>query len=235
MCSSDLVMSYEKEYRVIDQLLEGTTRPTSPFTAKTGASMLDTLFQRAPHIPLWILSLENEVVTLEELEAKMTKLGRQTKAIAIKYQHLPAVSTEEKKRENEEFLVVGWDPQAALQMKASVEKIEVLEPVIEAELGDVTASVQVHSDHLGPEDTAAQRFARERPHEGDARLSQKRPPHLASRSSAETKAGFNQPDAVFVERALGGDGELRRTSMDGHYTPSSLNGPMSRRSDEPES
>src|SRR5207247_5798399 len=128
---------------------------TSPFTAQTGASMLDTLFQRAPHIPLWILRLENEVVTLEELEAKMTKLGRQTKAIAIKYQHLPAVSTEEKKRENEEFLVVGWDPQAALQMKASVEKIEVLEPVIEAELGDVTASVQVHSDHLGPEDTTA--------------------------------------------------------------------------------
>src|SRR5262245_1044046 len=70
-----------KEYRVIDRLLEGTTRPTSPFTAKTGASMLDTLFERALHIPLWILSLGNEVVTIEELEAKMVKLGRQTKAI----------------------------------------------------------------------------------------------------------------------------------------------------------
>src|SRR5258708_1942659 len=68
------VMSYEKEYRIIDQLLEGTTRPTSPFTAKTGASMLDTLFERAQHIPLWVLSLGNEVVTIEELEAKMTKL-----------------------------------------------------------------------------------------------------------------------------------------------------------------
>jgi len=104
------VMSYEKEYRIIDQLLEGTTRPTSPFTAKTGASMLDRLFERATHIPVWILSLGNEVVTIEELEAKMTKLGRQTKAIAIAYQHLPAVSTAEKKRENREFLVVGWDP-----------------------------------------------------------------------------------------------------------------------------
>jgi len=100
-------MSYEKEYRVIDQLLEGTTRPTSPFTAKTGASRLDTLFERATHIPVWVLSLGNEVVTIEELEAKMTNLGRQTKAIAIKYQHLPAVATEEKKRENREFLVVG--------------------------------------------------------------------------------------------------------------------------------
>ena len=116
-------------------------------------------------------------------------------------------------------------------MKASVEKIEVMEPVIKAELGDVTASVQVDSDHVGPEDTAARRFARERPHEGDACLSQKRPPNLASRPSAEAQPGFNHPDAVFVERALGGDGELRRTSMHGHYPPSSLEAPMSRRSD----
>src|SRR5713101_3631659 len=115
------VMSYEKEYRIIDQLLEGTTRPTSPFTAKTGASMLDTLFERATHIPLWILSLGNEVVTLEELEAKMTKLGRQTRAIAIAYQHLPAVATEEKKRENREFLVVGWDAEAPLMRRDSVQ------------------------------------------------------------------------------------------------------------------
>jgi adenine-specific DNA methylase len=108
------VMSYEKEYRVIDQLLEGTTRPTSPFTAKTGAAMLDTLFERATHIPIWILSLGNEVVTLEELEAKMVKHDRRTKAIAIRYQHLPAVSTEEKKRENREFLVIGVDPASSI-------------------------------------------------------------------------------------------------------------------------
>jgi len=228
-------MSYEKECRVIDQLLEGTTRPTSPFTAKTGASMLDTLFERAQHIPLWILSLGNEVVTLEELESKMVRLGRHTKAIAIKYAHLPAVSTAEKKESNREFLVVGWDAEAALLMKASVEKIEVSKSVIEAELRDVPARVQLHSDHVGPEDTAAQRFARQSPHEGDARLSQKHSPNLASRFPAEPQAGFNQPDAVFVERALGGDTELRRTSMHGHYPPSSLEVPKSRRSDGPES
>lgn len=101
------VMSYEKEYRVIDQMLEGTSRPTSPFTAKDGASMLDTLFERAGHIPIWVLSLGNAVVTLEELEAKMARHGRRTKAIAIAYQHLPAVATEKKKETNREFLVVG--------------------------------------------------------------------------------------------------------------------------------
>jgi len=104
------VMSYEKEYRILDEILEGKSRRTSPFTAKDGAGMLDALFERAAHIAVWVLSLGNAVVGIEELEAKMAKHGRRTKAIALKYQHLPAVATAEKKRENREFLVVGWDP-----------------------------------------------------------------------------------------------------------------------------
>jgi hypothetical protein len=108
------VMSYEKEYRVIDEILEGATKPTSPFTAKDGAAMIDGLFERAGHIPVWLLSLGNEVVTIGELEEKMRRLGRETRAIEIAYQHLPSVATEEKKAANREFLVVGWDPSAAL-------------------------------------------------------------------------------------------------------------------------
>jgi len=108
------VMSYEKEYSVIDELLEGASRPTSPFTARDGAAMIDGLLERARHIPLWILSLGNAVVTLADLEEKMRRLGRETRAIEIKYQHLPAVATDEKKATNLEFLVVGWDAQSAL-------------------------------------------------------------------------------------------------------------------------
>jgi adenine-specific DNA methylase len=103
------VMSYEKEYKIIDEVLEGRSRPTSPFTAKDGASVLDQLFESAKHIPVWVLSLGNEVVSIEDLEAKMTRLGRKTRALEIAYQHLPAVATEEKKRMNREFLVMGWD------------------------------------------------------------------------------------------------------------------------------
>jgi adenine-specific DNA methylase len=106
------VMSYEREYKVIDEILEGKTRPTSPFTAKDGAAMIDRLFERAQHIPVWLLSLGNAVAALDELEAKMTKLGRATKAIEIRYQHLAAIATDEKKEANREFLVVGWDPTA---------------------------------------------------------------------------------------------------------------------------
>jgi adenine-specific DNA methylase len=103
------VMSYEKEYKVVDEILEGRSRPTSPFTAKDGASMIDALLERAKHIPVWVLSLGNAVVGVDELEAKMIRLGRKTKAMEIAYQHLPAVATDEKKQTNKEFLVVGWD------------------------------------------------------------------------------------------------------------------------------
>jgi hypothetical protein len=113
------VMSYEKEYRVIDEILEGASRPTSPFTAKDGAGMLDSLFERAQHIPVWVLSLGNAVVGIDELEAKMTRLGRTTRATAIHYAHLPAVATAEKKAANREFLVVGWDPEAVERLLSS--------------------------------------------------------------------------------------------------------------------
>jgi hypothetical protein len=76
--------------------------------------MLDGLFERAMHIPVWMLSLGNAVVGIDDLAAKMTKLGRRTKSIEIRYQHLPAVATKEKKATNLEFLVVGWDPKAEI-------------------------------------------------------------------------------------------------------------------------
>jgi adenine-specific DNA methylase len=108
------VMSYEKEYRVIDQILEGAARPTSPFTAKDGAAMIDGLLERAGHIPIWLLSLGNEVVGLDELADKMRRLGRETRALEIRHQHLPAIATAEKRERNREFVVVGWDPAAEL-------------------------------------------------------------------------------------------------------------------------
>jgi len=119
------VMSYEKEYKVIDQLLEGTTRPTSPFTARDGASMIDTLLERAIHIPIWVLSFGNAVSSLEELEAKMVRLGRVTKAIAIRYQHLPAIATAEKKRTNREYLLIGVDPRTTLPVRLEGARREV--------------------------------------------------------------------------------------------------------------
>ena len=116
------VMSYEREYKIIDKILEGRSRPTSPFTRKDGASMIDTLLERAVHIPLWLLSLGNEVVCLDELEEKMKRFGRETKALEIQHQHLEAVATEEKKKRNREFLVIGMDPDSSILRRVHVEK-----------------------------------------------------------------------------------------------------------------
>ena len=43
----------------------------------------------------------------------MAKHGRRVKSIALRYQHLPAVATAEKKATNQEFIVVGVDETAA--------------------------------------------------------------------------------------------------------------------------
>src|SRR6266699_214475 len=186
------VMGYEKEYRIIDQLLEGTTRPTSPFTARTGASMLDTLFERATQIPVWVLSLGNEVVTIEELESKMIKLGRQTKAIAIAYQHLPAVLTAEKKRDNREFLVMGWDPESPLLRRDSVQGLG--DDLHQSYIPDAVVGIQADLDLRGSQGATAQALA------GDA-FEQSESPEVEElapeRRGAvpELQAGVDQPDA----------------------------------------
>jgi hypothetical protein len=108
------VASYEKEYRAIDEILEGTSLPKSPFSARGGASMLDALFERAGHIPVWILSLGNAEVTMEELERQMQRHGREVRATAVKYMHKASVATEPKRRRNREFILVGRDPDAKL-------------------------------------------------------------------------------------------------------------------------
>ncbi len=202
------VMSYEKEYRVIDQLLEGTTRPTSPFTAKDGAAMIDTLLECAGHIPVWLLSFGNEVTALEELEAKMTRLGRQTKAIAIKYQHLPAVAREEKKRENREFLVMGWDPEAALLRRVAGLGVGIVERD-----ADLVVPLHADLDLGGAEGSAAESLAGDGVEEGEAAQTQQPAPDRG-RSIAPLQARVDEPEPVFVEPGVDGDGEGRR--LGGH-------------------
>lgn len=58
------VMSYEREYKIIDQMLEGASRSTSPFTIKGGNNMIDLLLKKARHIPIWLLSFGNAAISL---------------------------------------------------------------------------------------------------------------------------------------------------------------------------
>jgi hypothetical protein len=202
------VMSYEKEYRVVDQILEGAARPTSPFTARDGAAMIDGLFERARHIPIWLLSLGNEVVTLGELEEKMRRLGRETRAIEMRHLHLPAVATEEKKERNREFLVVGWDAAAPLLRGLSVDRLgadRVHERVVAEDLG---VPVHLEQDGRGAERTAPGAFEDDPFDHGEPSLSDESRVALSREVVPEAQHHVDLPVPGFVEGPVHRDGEV---------------------------
>jgi hypothetical protein len=207
------VMSYEKEYRVIDQILEGQSRPTSPFTAKDGASMIDGLFERATHIPVWVLSLGNAVVSLEELEAKMLRHGRRTRTIEIAYQHLPAVATEVKKVANREFLVAGWDEHAVEELL----RREQSDHATRVEFHDLSVSlVEKDASDGRPEAPALESLSNQALEEDQAGLTQD---GATFQGEAVSKADRgDHPDAVRAHRALHLD-RVRRVVAHGPTVP----------------
>ena len=210
------VMSYEKQYRIIDEILEGASRPTSPFTAKDGASLLDTLFERATHIPVWLLSLGNAVVSIEELEAKMAKHGRDTKAIALKYQHLPAVATAEKKRKNREFLVIGWDPNATLVRAFSVDRADLRDHAVGGELNRTVPGVHVDADAAGPQGAPTEPLPVDGLEKGEAPLREQVTPEGRGLPATEHQPGVDGPDSVLGESGLDGKGKRRIVWPGGH-------------------
>ncbi|MCK4414413.1 MAG: DNA adenine methylase [Candidatus Eisenbacteria sp.] len=111
--------SYEREYKVIDEILEGESLPVSPFSRKDGAALLDRVFEKATHIPVWVLSLGNATVSIEELEAKMRIHGREVRSTSIQYAHKASLAAKESRERNREFILVAWDPEAALMQSLS--------------------------------------------------------------------------------------------------------------------
>ena len=94
--------AYEKEYRALDVLLEGRELPPSRFSSHTEA--LRGLFQAASHIPVWLVSLGNAALELEEL---LDLIRPHIEAVQVPYRHLGSIATEEKNARNREFIVLG--------------------------------------------------------------------------------------------------------------------------------
>jgi hypothetical protein len=97
--------AYEKEYRALDVLLEGRELPPSRFSSHTEA--LRGLFQAASHIPVWLVSLGNAALELEELLDLIRPHRPNIEAVQVPYRHLGSIATEEKNARNREFIVVG--------------------------------------------------------------------------------------------------------------------------------
>jgi hypothetical protein len=105
----------------IDEILGDDLRPVSTFSKLDGVNQIDRLLERARHIPIWVISFGNTVASLSDLESKVTRLGRRISAIEIPYMHRPEVSSEEKKRSNREYLLVGVDPEAEIVCSSSIQ------------------------------------------------------------------------------------------------------------------
>ena len=213
------VMSYEREYKIIDQILEGTQRETSPFTAKDGAAMIDGLLDQARHIPIWLLSLGNEVVGISELEEKMRRLGRETRAIEIKYQHLAAVATEEKKARNREFLVIGWDPAAELFKSRSMAQIDRTAEIAHVQFADAVTRVERKADRRSTRCPAPHGLTGDRLEQSEPTLTEDGIVRLGAETAAEAEPGVDAPNPVRDEVAGDADREGRGLLRHGSRMP----------------
>lgn len=97
--------TYEREYRALDILLEGRELPPSRFSSHTEA--LEELFHAASHIPVWLMSLNNAVLTLDQLLDLVRCHRPEVKAAQVPYRHLGSIASEVKNESNREYVILS--------------------------------------------------------------------------------------------------------------------------------
>ena len=103
--------AYEDVYHTLDQILAGRTfrAEKNEFSDEDGQKFIKKLFERARHIPVWILSMGNAggkndcLVELAEMMAQY----KQVKTHVFKYEHKHVSANEEHKDKNLEYLILG--------------------------------------------------------------------------------------------------------------------------------
>lgn len=99
-------VGYAKELNILDSVLFGqhmTPLPPSPFTKSVDA--ITSLLDVSQHIPVWVLSYNDKVISLDELMALVQAVDpkRNVSGQAMEYVHMPHVS----KRKNYELLIIA--------------------------------------------------------------------------------------------------------------------------------
>jgi len=97
--------TYEKEYRALDILLEGRELPPSRFSSHIEA--LDELFEAADQIPVWLISLNNVVLTLDQLLELVRRHRAEVRAAEVPYRHLGSIASEAKNEANREYVILA--------------------------------------------------------------------------------------------------------------------------------
>lgn len=99
--------AYEKEYRVLDELLEAQTHLLSRFSRPSAAPALDDLLDAATTVPLWLISMGGSPEDRRDLERMTSSHDRRIKAWSVPYQHLGSIASSEKNAMNVEHLVLA--------------------------------------------------------------------------------------------------------------------------------
>jgi len=97
--------TYENEYRALDILLEGRELPPSRFSSHIDA--LDELFEAAAQIPVWLISLNNAVLTLDQLLELVRRHRAEVRAVQVPYRHLGSIASEAKNEANREYVILA--------------------------------------------------------------------------------------------------------------------------------
>ena len=96
---------YEREYAVLDRLLEGSVRAPSAYSGRRPP--LEALFAAAEATPIWLISLNNAVFELDTLTAQVRRFRPHVRAVPIHYPHLRSLATEQKNAQHREFLLIA--------------------------------------------------------------------------------------------------------------------------------
>ena len=97
--------SYEREYAVLDDLLEGVTREPSRYSRSK--NVLPDLFAAAAHIPVWLVSLNNAAMSIDDLVSAVRSHRKTVRVVEIPYRHLASIASEKKNAENKEYIILA--------------------------------------------------------------------------------------------------------------------------------
>jgi adenine-specific DNA methylase len=101
---------YERSLKTLDSILAGRVVESTPsvFSGRRGIEALERLFEAARHIPYWLITYGNRVMSAEELQRMAEKHRRHVRVEIIRYAHFAGLASEASKERNREIVISAW-------------------------------------------------------------------------------------------------------------------------------
>ncbi|MFN8179285.1 MAG: DNA adenine methylase [bacterium] len=102
--------SYEAALKPLDSIIAGEVIEAAPsrFSGRRAVDALEELFAAAQHIPTWVISYGNAVLSAGELAALVSRFRQHVTVEEIRHAHLAGLASEDSKARNREILIRAW-------------------------------------------------------------------------------------------------------------------------------